>query len=96
MKRKFRFQVGDVVMINMPDGDRDEIEEIGPGWYEDMDEFDGEAFEITEELYSSIDGHDIRYHGYWFAEDWLTLVSRRYEDDVEENIAATELDMLYV
>jgi len=30
MKRKFRFQVGDIVRINMPDGDRDEIEEIGP------------------------------------------------------------------
>lgn len=94
MKRKF--QVGDVVMINMPDGDRDEIENIGPGWYEDMDEFDGETFEITEELYSNVDGHDIRYNGYWFAEDWLTLISRQYEDEVEENISATELEMLYV
>ena len=95
MKRKFQFQVGDIVRINMPDGDRDEIENIGPGWYEDMDEFDGRTFEITEELYSDIDGHDIRYNGYWFAEDWLTLVSRQYKDEVEENITATELGMLY-
>ena len=92
---KGKFQIGDIVMINMPDGDRDEIENIGPGWYEDMDRFDGRTFEITEELYSDIDDHTIRYDGYWFAEDWLTLISRRYEDEVEESIAATELDMLY-
>ena len=99
MKRKF--QIGDIVKINKPDGDSDEIENIGPGWFENMDDLDGEVFEITEESYCDLfgdedDSGDVRYEGYWFSQDWLTLVNRQYEDAVEENITAAELGMLYV
>lgn len=83
---RFKFNVGDKVIIRRPIGDH--IYD-SPRWVKAMDEFDGETFEINA-IYE--DSGYVRYKGWLFNQDWLEALT---EDDAEENINPQDMSLLF-
>lgn len=83
-------KIGETYIIRKPCGSREEIVDIGPGWFSEMDKYNGYVITFEADNFGQWEG-EFTIGGWWFSNDWLELYY--HEDD--ENIEVSDIDLLF-